>query len=212
VRGTPGWHEEVCPGRRFNPIRKRQCGSPRPRSPLHHRQGRDDPRKHGDRIQRGRRPGPRPDRHRRRDRRSPQVAFIREKIAARQFMKNRNWVIVFVVLAILGLLAVGINWAYNAGEPLTPEKLKAAEDRWERNRPPNYALKITVNKPYAPSDGTTGTQVAKSALKVRNGQIVDFPLNGQPPQPVLDEKGERNLAREREIREGFDIDGLFDSI
>jgi len=127
-------------------------------------------------------------------------------------MKNRNWVIVFVVLAILGLLAVGINWAYNAGEPLTPEKLKVAEDKWERNRPPNYDLKITVNKTYASSDGATGTQVDKYRLKVRSGQIVDFTLNGQPPQPVLDEKGERNLAREREIREGFDIDGLFDSI
>ena len=126
-------------------------------------------------------------------------------------MKNRNWIIVFAALGIMGALAIGINWTYNAGEPLTPEKLKAARDLWERSRPPNYDLKITVTKTYASSDGTSGTQVDKYAVKVRNGQIADFLLNGQPPEP-LDDKGERNFARERELRQGYDIAGLFDSI
>jgi hypothetical protein len=127
-------------------------------------------------------------------------------------MKNRNWIIVFVVLGLLGVLAVGINWAYNAGEPLTPEKLKAARDLWERNRPPNYDLKITFTKTYASTDGTTGTVVDKLAVQVRGAKIVGFTINGKEPDPLLDAKGERNLAEERARRENYDIAGLFDSI
>src|SRR5713226_5342939 len=101
-------------------------------------------------------------------------------------MKNRNWIIVFVVLGILGTLAVGINWAYNATEPLTPEKLKAARDVWAQHRPSNYDLKIVFSKTYSSSDGASGTVVDKFGVQVRGGQIVSFTINGKEPEPLLD--------------------------
>ena len=127
-------------------------------------------------------------------------------------MKNYNWILVFVVFVVLGTLSVGINWAYNATEPLTAEKLKAARDLWERSRPPNYDLKIIFSKTYSSSDGTTGTMVDRFAVQVRGGAIVAFTINGKEPDPLLDEKGKRNPAEEQARRENYDIAGLFDSI
>jgi hypothetical protein len=126
--------------------------------------------------------------------------------------KNRNWIIVFVVLAVLGVLAVGMNLAYNSTEPLTLEKLNAARDLWAQKRPPNYDLKIIFSKTYSSSDGTTGTVLDKFAVEVRAGKVTGFTINGKEPEPLLDEKGQRKLAEEQAQKESYDIAGLFDSI
>jgi hypothetical protein len=127
-------------------------------------------------------------------------------------MKNRKWILVFVVIAILGALAVGINWAYNLSEPLTIEKLNAARVQWLKLHPSSYDLRIIFAKTYSSSDGTSGTIVDKLGVQVRNGKVVGFTINGKEPEPLLDEKGERKLDEERLRRESYDISGLFDSI
>ncbi len=50
------------------------------------------------------------------------------------------------------------------------------------------------------------------ALKIREGKVVEFLVNGREADPLLDREGRRNLAEERRRRESYDIDGLFDVI
>jgi hypothetical protein len=119
--------------------------------------------------------------------------------------KNKRWIWFFVALAILGFLAIGINLAYNLGEPLTPEKLHAARALWRQHRPANYDLKILTAQ-------AGGTVQNRYTLKIRGGQIVEFLVNGREAEPLLDREGHRNTAEERRQRENYDIDGLFDAI
>jgi hypothetical protein len=125
---------------------------------------------------------------------------------------SRNWVWVFLAFALLGVAAITINWVYNAGQPLTEEKLKAARERWRQNRPANYDVKVISTKMYLSSDGTSGTTVDRIDLQVRGGRVTTFLLNGREPEPLLDREGKRLVEEERRLREEYDIDGLFNSI
>jgi hypothetical protein len=127
-------------------------------------------------------------------------------------MKNRKWILIFVVLAVLGTLAVGINWAFNVSQLLTPEQLTAARALWERQRPADYDLKIIVTKIPASSDGNARPIVDTHVVKVRAGKVVGYTINGRDPEPILDPQGNRNLTAEREQRENYDMAGLFDAI
>src|SRR5216683_8094352 len=127
-------------------------------------------------------------------------------------MKNRKWILVFVVLAVLGVSAVGINWAYNAGQILTQEQLTAARALWERQHPAQYDLKIIVTKIPASADGTRRTIVDTHVVKVRNNQIIAYTINGRTPEPIFDAQEKRNLVAEREQRENYDMPGLFDAM
>src|SRR5262245_54080195 len=125
---------------------------------------------------------------------------------------NRNWIIVFVAFALLGVAAIAINWAYNAGQPLNEAKLQAARESWRRNRPANYDLKIIRSMAYMSSDGTSGTTVDRMDLQVRGGRVVSFLLNGREPEPLLDRDGKRLVEEERRQRESYDIEGWFDAM
>ncbi|MFL5339451.1 MAG: hypothetical protein ACJ8F7_04720 [Gemmataceae bacterium] len=119
--------------------------------------------------------------------------------------RNRRWLWFFLALALLGLLAIGVNLAYNLGEPLTPEKLQAARELWRQKRPADYDLKILAVQ-------AGGQMSNRYDLKVRGGRVVEFRVNGREPEPLLDEQGNRKPAEEQRRREMYDIDGLFDVI
>jgi len=126
--------------------------------------------------------------------------------------RNLNWLWVFLAFAALGIAAIAINWTYNAGQPLTEEKLQAARELWRKNRPADYNLKIVFTKMFTSSDGSSGTTVDRMDLQVRGGKVVSFLLNGREPEPLLDPQGQRKVEDERRQRESYDIDGLFDAI
>src|SRR4051794_17167470 len=90
---------------------------------------------------------------------------------------NRNWVWFFVVLALLGAAAVGINWAYNARQQLTPEQLRAAEDRWDKHGPADYDLVIEKTFQSSASDNPTTDRIE---VRVRNKSVVEASMNGRP--------------------------------
>ena len=129
-----------------------------------------------------------------------------------QSNRNRRWLWVFVGLGILGLLAMGINYAYNVGEPLTLEKLHAARALWEQKRPSNYDLRIVFSGEYMSADNRRGTLVDQFEVHVRDKKVTGFLVNGKEPEPLLDESGQRRLDDERLRRESYDISGIFDSI
>ncbi|HLW64400.1 MAG TPA: hypothetical protein VKS79_03705 [Gemmataceae bacterium] len=129
-----------------------------------------------------------------------------------EIKRNRRWLWVFVVLGILGLLAMGINYAYNVGEPLTLEKLNAARALWAQKRPINYDLHIVFSREYVSDDGRRGTLVDQFQVEVRDGKVTGFLVNGKEPEPLLDAQGQRRLEDERLRRANYDISGIFDSI
>src|SRR5262249_19883259 len=126
--------------------------------------------------------------------------------------RNRNWIWVFLAFALLGVAAIGINWIYNAGQPLNEAKLQAARELWRKNHPANYDLKIIRTMSYTASDGRSGTTVDRMELQVRGDRVVSFLLNGREPEPLLDRDGKRLVDEERRQRESYDIDGWFDAM
>ncbi len=58
---------------------------------------------------------------------------------------SRRWVAFFMVLALLGIAAVIIPIVYNLGQQLRPEQLAAARERWRRNAPADYDLKLLIH-------------------------------------------------------------------
>jgi hypothetical protein len=58
---------------------------------------------------------------------------------------SRRWVVFFVVLGLLGIAAMVIPIVYNLGQQLRPEQLAAARERWRRNAPADYDLKLLVH-------------------------------------------------------------------
>jgi hypothetical protein len=121
--------------------------------------------------------------------------------------RNRNWIWVFCVFAALGILAIGINWAWNSTQPLTPERLQEARALWGQRRPNDYDLKIATT--YTSGESRT---VNKYFVQVRSGRVTGFLVNGREPDPRIRPDGSRNVAEEQSLRESYDIIGLFDAI
>jgi hypothetical protein len=126
--------------------------------------------------------------------------------------RNRNWIWVFAVMALLAVLAIGINWAWNSTQPLTPQRLKEAQALWGQRRPADYDLKLAFTVMSASADGSKSTRVDKYLVQVRGGQIVAFLMNGKEPDPLFRPDGTRNVDAERRQRASYDIAGLFDVI
>jgi hypothetical protein len=121
--------------------------------------------------------------------------------------RNRNWLWIFLAFAILGILAIAINWAYNATQPLTEDELQHARHVWRKKRPTDYDLRVDI------LTESSGRKVRdRMDLQVRGGTVVGFLLNGREPEPLLDRDGRRNIEEERRQRASYDIDGLFDAI
>src|SRR5262245_27323812 len=126
--------------------------------------------------------------------------------------RNRNWLWVFAVMAVLAALAIGINWAWNSTQPLTLQRLKEAQALWGQRRPADYDLKIAFTVMSASADGSRQTGVTKYFGQVRAGQVVGFLVNGREPDALFRPDGTRNLDAERRQRDYYDIAGLFDAI
>jgi hypothetical protein len=97
--------------------------------------------------------------------------------------RNRNWVWVFVVLALLGAAAIGINWAYNARQQLTMDQVAAAQQRWEQHGPRDYDLEIAKEVQAAGQRGEPDRD--RITVQVRNGKAVGGTINGRPLDPWL---------------------------
>src|SRR4051812_9364378 len=82
---------------------------------------------------------------------------------------NRNWVWFFAALVVLGAAAIGINWAYNARQQLTPEQLRAAEDRWDKHGPADYDL--VIDKRFQ-STSADAPEEHRIEVRVRKGKVV----------------------------------------
>ncbi len=97
--------------------------------------------------------------------------------------RNRGWVWFFIALAVLAALAIGINWAYNARQQLTPEQLAAAERLWGQNGPADYDL--TVDKTISSQASTDDELRDHIEVKVRGKKAVAGTLNGASLPPRL---------------------------
>src|SRR5262245_21712200 len=113
--------------------------------------------------------------------------------------RNRRWVWFFAALAVFAVLAIGINLAWNLGEPVTPEQVQAARTKWVMSRPPDYDLHIVAVQ-------ANGSIKNIYDVRVRGGRVVEFKVNGRDPEPL------QSRAEERRQREMYDIDGLFDAV
>ncbi len=115
-------------------------------------------------------------------------------------------------MGCLALLAIGINWAWNSMQPLTPERLQAARALWKEKGPADYDLKIARTIMTESSDGVRQTIVDKYSVKVRDGKIVKFLVNGKEPEPRLNRDGTPNPEADREGRSHFSVNGIFDDV
>lgn len=109
--------------------------------------------------------------------------------------KRKKWLWVFAVLAVLAVLAMGINFVYSRGQQLQPQQLAEARQKWDANRPADYDLTVV----RVVNDATSNRSIEDTfVVRVRGGQPVDGTINGQPLEARL-------LAN-------YDIGGLFDAI
>lgn len=100
--------------------------------------------------------------------------------------RNRGWIWFFVVLTILAAAAITINLLYSAGQRLTMDQLRAAQDLWDRAGPKDYDLVIdkTIGAATAGGDKTRD----RITVEVRNGKALSGTINGQPlPDRLLSE-------------------------
>jgi hypothetical protein len=105
---------------------------------------------------------------------------------------NRNWIWLYVVLALLAVAAIAINLTYNLQQQLTVSELKAARALWDKNGPKSYDLFIRKDV------GIDKSARESIRAKVRNGAVVEVTLNDQP------------LARR--LWAEYDMPGVFDWI
>jgi hypothetical protein len=102
--------------------------------------------------------------------------FPRQTSRANRPRHGRTWVWFFVVLAVLTVVAVGIEVWYSFHNQLTAEQLSAAERLWKEKGPRDYEMDYTLKK----VDGTE-----EYAVQVRNNRVVAVTRNGQPVEERL---------------------------
>jgi hypothetical protein len=78
---------------------------------------------------------------------------------------SRRWVWYFVVLLVLGAVAVIVPLVYNLRAQLTPEQLETARALWDRNGPADYDLLYQERIDSGP--------VETFRVAVRGGKVVD---------------------------------------
>jgi hypothetical protein len=90
--------------------------------------------------------------------------------------RSYRWVWFFVVLAVLGVLGVGLQIRHKMAQQLRPEKLAAARARWQEQGPKNYRLQ------YTQKVSTPETFV----VWVRNGRVLGVVRKLDPKAPDQD--------------------------
>jgi hypothetical protein len=108
---------------------------------------------------------------------------------------SRRWRWFFLLLAVLAILAMGINYTYNQGQQLQRPQLEAARQRWQANPPRDYDLRVIRRYQGAGSDRPTQSDIR---LTIRDGKIVNGTLDDQP--------------LEARLHAEYDVPGLFDAI
>ncbi len=90
--------------------------------------------------------------------------------------RNRGWIWVFVLLAVLGVTVVAVEIWYNAGQQLTPDQVAQALAKWKASGPRDYDLTYTKKR---------GADVETYDVQVRHGKVVYAELNGRPLEERL---------------------------
>src|SRR3954465_7406960 len=86
--------------------------------------------------------------------------------------KNRGWLIYFLLVGVLAVLAASVIVTYNLSQQLKPEKLAAARKFWEQHGPKSYEMTYTVRL----NENDTSDQYHVS---VKDGKVVEVTLNGR---------------------------------
>jgi hypothetical protein len=109
--------------------------------------------------------------------------------------RNRRWVWVFAVLAVLGVAAVSINWVLNPWQQLTIAELQRQRKLWKEAGPRDYLLECEF---------TAGSDRRSHIIEVRNGHVVSALYKAKPDMP-----GEPMRADQYGY---YTMPGLFDQI
>lgn len=123
--------------------------------------------------------------------------------------RGRDWVWFFLVLAVLGAVAVVVPIVYNLGLQLTPEQLAQARGRWSAAGPADYDLdyqqKVTVH-------GRTEETIYR--VSVRDRRVTAVFCNGE--LTLLAGSAEAALGPWPRLLRGpsgaLDVDGMFDEM
>jgi hypothetical protein len=121
--------------------------------------------------------------------------------------RYRTWVWFFLVLAVLGAIAVVVPIVYNLGLQLTPDQLAQARGRWRAAGPADYDLdyqqKLTARGE---------TEVTVYSVQVRNRRVTAVFCNGE--LTLLGGSAEAVLGLWPRLLPGpqgaLDVDGMFD--
>ncbi|HEY1861639.1 MAG TPA: DUF6174 domain-containing protein [Gemmataceae bacterium] len=113
--------------------------------------------------------------------------------------RGRRWIWFFALLAVLGLCAMIIPWAYNLSQQLRPEQLASARALWDQQGPKDYDLEYVIKEDDKPgADPSASPEVESISVRVRQGRIESATRNGKP------------VSREEE--NDFGVEALFDLI
>lgn len=104
---------------------------------------------------------------------NPQPSAVNGEAKVPPPRKNRAWIGVFVVLALLGMAAVVSLVAYNFSQQLRPEQLATARALWKQKEPLNYEFRYTTLR-------TGATRPEHYYVRVRNRQVVHLTLDDRP--------------------------------
>jgi hypothetical protein len=87
--------------------------------------------------------------------------------------KRRSWIWFFLVLAVLGVLAIAIPLWFNLSQQLTAEELANNQQLWRDKRPLDYDLNYTQQ----------GGAPERFVVHVRQGRVESVTSEGLPLEP-----------------------------
>jgi hypothetical protein len=87
---------------------------------------------------------------------------------------SRRWLLFFAVLALLGTAATVIPIVYNLSLQLRPEQLAAARERWRRQAPADYQVKLLEHTTHEGRETED-----EYVLEVRDGRVRMLGSNGE---------------------------------
>jgi hypothetical protein len=110
--------------------------------------------------------------------------------------RPRNYVWYFLVLAVLGSVALVAPILFNLSQLLTVEKIAEAEARWEQNGPASYDLKLEDRR-------SPDAHLEVYDVKVRERKVVELRVNDHE---------ETLTALSPEQRRQWTVPGLFEQM
>ncbi len=95
--------------------------------------------------------------------------------ARRKQALSAKWIVLGVAVGLMGSCTAGLfllgQRSDAAAAVLTPERLQAAEQRWQARGPASYRLKVELR----------GAQTGDLVVEVRQGEVVSLTRNGATP-------------------------------